>query len=71
MYDMVELDELFELPVISSFNVLRERIAKHIGFIVPSNYARDVKPLEFIRLYYVEDDQPVSIIHEPLLTTLK
>ena len=68
---MDELNELFELPVISSFNVLRERIAKHIGFIIPSNYARDTRPLEFIRLYHVEDNQPISIIHEPLLTTLK
>jgi hypothetical protein len=68
---MVELTELFELPLISPFNVLRERIAKHIEFKVPSTYARDIKPSEFIRLYYLDDDQPVSIIHEPILTTLK
>jgi hypothetical protein len=68
---MVELTELFELPLISPFNVLRERIAKHIEFKVPANYPRDIKPSEFIRLYYLDDDQPVSIIHEPILTTLK
>jgi hypothetical protein len=57
--------------LISPFNVLREQIAKYIEFRMPSGYARDVKPLEFIRLYDMEEDQPVSIIHEPLLTTLK
>ncbi|CAF2361534.1 unnamed protein product [Rotaria sp. Silwood2] len=68
---MVELEEPFELPVISPFNVLRERIAKYIELKVPPGYARDVKPLEFIRLYRMEDDQPVSIVHEPILITLK
>jgi len=68
---MVELEEPFELPIISPFNVLRERIAKLIEFTVPPNYARDVKPLEFIRLYDMEDNQPTYIIHEPVLTTLK
>ncbi|CAF1176605.1 unnamed protein product [Rotaria sordida] len=70
-YKMAELKELFELPTISPFNVLRERIAKHIDFKVPSGYARDVKPLDFIRLYRIEDDESLSIIHEPTLITLK
>jgi len=70
-FHMVELNELFELPIISPFNVLRERIATHIEFKIPPNYPRDIKPLDFIRLYDIEDDQPVSIIHEPVLTTLK
>ncbi|CAF3335448.1 unnamed protein product [Rotaria sp. Silwood1] len=70
-YNMVEFDEQFELPVISPFNVLREHIAKHIDFKVPAGYARDVKPLEFIRLYRIEDDQSLSVIHEPVLITLK
>jgi len=68
---MVDLEGLFELPIISPFNVLREQIANHIEFKVPPGHAKDVKPLEFIRLYNIEDDQPVSIIHEPILTTLK
>ena len=68
---MVPFDNVFELPVISPFNVLRERIAQIIEFKVPPNHARDAKPSEFIRLYEMEDDQPVSIIHEPVLTTLK
>jgi hypothetical protein len=68
---MVDLEERFELPIISPFDVLRERIANHIEFKVPPGYARNVKPLEFIRLYDMDDSQPVSIIHEPLLTTLK
>jgi len=68
---MVELEELFELPIISPFNVLRERIANHIEFKVPSNHPRGVKSCEFIRLYNIEDEQPISIIHEPVLTTLK
>ena len=71
LYEMVPFDNVFELPVISPFNVLRERIAQTIEFKVPSNYARDTKPCEFIRLYEMENDQPVSIIHEPVLTTLK
>ncbi|CAF1468966.1 unnamed protein product [Adineta ricciae] len=71
LYEMVPFDNVFELPVISPFNVLRERIAQTIEFKVPPNYARDTKPSEFIRLYEMEDDQPVSIIHEPVLTTLK
>ncbi len=71
IYDLSELEELFELPLISPFNVLREQIVKYIEFRMPTGYARDVKPLEFIRLYDMEEDQPVSIIHEPLLTTLK
>ena len=68
---MIDLDTLFELPQISSFNVLREKIAKHVEFYLPPGYARDVKALEFIRLYEMDDDQPVSIIHDPLVTTLK
>jgi hypothetical protein len=68
---MVELNGFFEVPIISPFNVLREKIANHIEFKVPPGHARDIKPLEFIRLYYTDDEQPVSIIHEPLLTTLK
>jgi hypothetical protein len=68
---MIELEGLFELPIISPFNVLREDIANHIEFKVPPNHPRDVKPLDFIRLYYMEDDEPASIIHEPILTTLK
>lgn len=68
---MIELGTLFELPVISPFNTLREQIVQHIEFRMPSSYTRDVKSLEFIRLYDMEDDQPASIIHEPLLTTLK
>ena len=68
---LAELEEKFELPLISPFNVLRERIANFIEFRVPAGYQRDVKPAEFIRLYAVEDNQPVSIVHEPVLTTLK
>ena len=68
---MVELEERFELPTISPFNVLRERIANHIEFKIPPGFPRDVKALEFIRLYDIENDQPFSIIHEPLLTTFK
>ena len=71
IYEMIELEGLFELPVISPFNVLRERIVNHIEFRIPSGFEREVKALEFIRLYDVEDDEPVSIVHEPLLTTLK
>ncbi|CAF0972981.1 unnamed protein product [Adineta steineri] len=70
-YNTIEFGEYFELPIISPFNVLRERIAQYIEFRVPSNYARDVKPSEFIRLFDMENNQPVSIIHEPILTTLK
>ena len=70
-YQIIELEDRFELPLISAFNVLRERIANFIEFRVPAGYQRDVKPAEFIRLYAIEDNQPVSIVHEPLLTTLK
>lgn len=69
--EMIELEEIFELPVISPFNVLREHIANHIEFKVPAGFARDVKSLEFIRLYRVEEDQSISVIHEPSLITLK
>ncbi|CAF2464262.1 unnamed protein product [Rotaria sp. Silwood2] len=68
---MIELEKQFELPIISSFNVLREYIAKFIDFDVPSNYTNNAQPLEFIRLYDIENDQPTSIVHEPILTTLK
>ncbi|CAF1340533.1 unnamed protein product [Rotaria magnacalcarata] len=69
--EMIELEEIFELPVISPFNVLRESIAKHIECKVPVGYSRDVKPLDFIRLYAIENGQTASIVHEPILTTLK
>lgn len=68
---MIELEGFFELPIISPFNVLREQIANFIEFKVPPNLGRDIKPLDFIRLYELDDDQPASIIHEPILTTLK
>jgi len=68
---MTELNERFELPIISSFNILRERIAKFIDFKIPLNYENNIQLFEFIRLYDIEDDQPTSIIHEPVLTTLK
>lgn len=68
---MVDLNILFELPLISPFNLLREKIANHIEFHVPSNFVREAKALEFIRLYGMQDDQPSSLIHEPLSTTLK
>jgi len=68
---MTELGERFELPIMSPFNVLRERIAKFIDFKAPLNYENDIQSLEFIRLYDIENDQPTSIIHEPILTTLK
>jgi hypothetical protein len=68
---MTELPELFELPITSSFNVLRERIAKFIDLKIPLNFINDAQPMEFIRLYDIEDDQPTLIIHEPILTTLK
>lgn len=69
---MVDLDERFDLALICPFNVLRERIATYIDFKVPSNYVKDhAKPADFIRLYDVENDQPTTIIHEPVLTTLK
>ena len=68
---MIELDERIELSIISPFNVLRERIAKLADVEVPSGFPRDTKPLEFIRLYDIEDNQPISIVHEPGLTTLK
>jgi hypothetical protein len=68
---MSELTERFELPILSPFNVLRERIAKFLDLKVPLNYENDVQSLEFIRLYDIEDDQPTSIVHEPVLTTLK
>ena len=68
---MVDLDKLFDLALISPINVLRELIVAHIEFKVPPNFARDVKATEFIRLYNVEDNQPVSVVHEPILTTLK
>ncbi|CAF1103468.1 unnamed protein product [Rotaria sp. Silwood1] len=70
-FEMIELEKRFELPIISSFNVLREYIAKFIDFEVPSNYINDAQPLEFIRLYDIENDQPTSIVHEPISTTLK
>ncbi|UJR25754.1 hypothetical protein I4U23_007103 [Adineta vaga] len=70
-FETVLFDEIIELPLISPFNVLRERIAQIIEFKVPPNHARDIKPSEFVRLYEMEDDQPISIIHEPILTTLK
>lgn len=70
-FEMTELPERFELPIISSFNVLRERIAKFIDLKVPLNSENDVQPLDFIRLYDIEDEQPTSIVHEPVLTTLK
>ncbi|CAF4863359.1 unnamed protein product, partial [Rotaria sp. Silwood1] len=70
-FEMIELEKRFELPIISSFNVLREYIAKFIDFEVPSNYINNAQPLEFIRLYDIENDQPTSIVHEPISTTLK
>ena len=70
-FHMVDLEELFELPVISSFNILRDKIAEYIDFTNPPDYAHDIKPLEFIRLYHIEDDRPICIIHEPNITTLK
>ncbi|CAF1489982.1 unnamed protein product [Rotaria sordida] len=71
IFEMIELEQRFELPIISSFNVLREYIAKFIDFEVPSSYINNAKPLEFIRLYDIENDQPTSIVHEPIPTTLK
>jgi hypothetical protein len=65
---MTELPERFELLITSPFNLLRERIAKFIDFKSPLN---DAQPMEFIRLYDIEDDQPTTIVHEPILTTLK
>ncbi|CAF4003627.1 unnamed protein product [Adineta steineri] len=70
-FEMIELTQRFELPITSSFNALRERIAKLIDFKVPSNYTSDTQPLEFIRLYDIDDNQPTTIVHEPVLTTLK
>jgi hypothetical protein len=71
IFELTELPERFELPIVSSFNVFRERIAKFIDFKVPLNHENDIQPFEFIRLYDIEDDQPSSIVHEPALTTLK
>ncbi len=71
IFELTELAERFELPIISPFNILRERIAEFIDLKVPLDYANDAQPLEFIRLYDIEDDQPTSLVHEPILTTLK
>ena len=68
---MSELNERFELPITSPFNVLRERIAKLIDFKVPLEYESTAQPYEFIRLYDIEDEQPTTVVHEPVLTTLK
>lgn len=70
VYETVELD-LFELPLISHFNVLREQILTYIEYQIPPGFPKGTQPFEFIRLYYVEDDQPIAIVHEPGLTTLK
>ncbi|UJR23171.1 hypothetical protein I4U23_026191 [Adineta vaga] len=70
-FELIEINERFELPITSPFNVLRERIAKSIDFKVPINYETTAQPYEFIRLYDIADDQPTTIIHEPILTTLK
>ncbi|CAF2073247.1 unnamed protein product [Rotaria magnacalcarata] len=71
IFEMIELKKRFELPITSSYNVFRESIARFIDFKVPSNYIDKAQPLEFIRLYDIENDQPTSIVHEPVLTTLK
>lgn len=70
-FELSELPERFELPIVSSFNVLRERIAKYIDLQVPTNSENNIQPFEYIRLYDIGDDQPTSIVHEPLLSTLK
>jgi hypothetical protein len=71
IFELTELPERFELPIVSSFNVLRERIAKFLDVKIPLNYENDVQSLEFIRLYEIADEQPTVIVHEPVLTTLK
>lgn len=71
IFEMSELEQRFEISITSSFNTLRELIAKFIDFQVPSAYVNDAQPLEFIRLYDIENNQPTSIVHEPVLTTLK
>ena len=68
---MMELAERFQLSIMSPFNVLRDCITKFIDFKVPSNYVNDAQPLEFIRLYEIESNQPTTVVHEPVLTTLK
>mgnify|MGYP001048325713 FL=1 len=69
-YEMNELG-LFELPLISPFNVLRDHIVNCIGFRMPANFSKGTQAFEFIRLYNVEDDQPISVVHEPAMLTLK
>ena len=71
IFELNELSERFELPITSSFNVLRERIAKFLDFKIPVNSETNIQPLEFIRLYDMEDEQPTTIVHEPALSTLK
>lgn len=71
VFELAELSERFVIPIASSFNVLRERIATLIELRVPVNYEENIQPLEFIRLYDVEDDQPTTIVHDPALSTLK
>ena len=63
----MELPERFELPIVSSFNVLRERIGKFLDLKMEN----DIQPFECIRLYEIADEQPTVIVHEPVLTTLK
>lgn len=71
VFELAELSERFELPITSTFNVLRERIARLIQLKIPGNYESQFQPLEFIRLYDIEDDQPTTLIHDPALITLK
>lgn len=68
---MVDLGERFELPITAQFNVLREKIINFIDFKVPSNFGANARPEEFIRLYYIEEKQPVSIVHDSDNITLK
>lgn len=71
LFELTALEKRFELPISSSFNVLRESIAKFIDFTVPPDYFDTAQPFEFIRLYDIENDQPTTLVHEPFLTTLK
>jgi hypothetical protein len=71
IYELTELPERFELPIVSSFNILRERIAKFLDLKIPVNYENDIQSFEFIRLYEIADEQPTVIVHEPSLITLK
>jgi hypothetical protein len=70
-YQLVDIGEQFELALICPFQVLRERIAQFINHKVPASAPRDTKAAEYIRLYTMDKDEPVSIVHEPILTTLK